>query len=232
MVKGSTSLRQEKDIIYYCDTGTVCGGASSMQVGKLEHYSYTEYDNFINANDEEKSAWALKQNAKLLPANDNDYNGSCDIGSTADWGNYFAHHTQNWKRTDLTSPENQSYAPSSDLTSEVSTSLSVSAPAGISVSTSVDHPELKRNVDYEPDEQVQAYYDFFDQSFGGGVYDAYDSDSQLGQASSWTTDRPSSGDRIAPSYLYAEFNGVECDGAGRTTTDGDNLFLFFEYADY
>lgn len=223
MADESTQLRDEADVWYYCEDGSACGN-SGAKVGRIEQYTYMEYGDFVNANGERKTAWGMEQNAKMLPAYANGSSDGCNFGKDKIWTNKKAEQVQNWQRTDLSGLENAKYNPSRDVTSESNTSFSVSAPAGVSVSTSVDHPRLERDIVYQSDRKYSGYYDF-------AGYDAADENCQLGMTSTWITNRPSSDDGIAPSYFYGEFDGYDCDLNEYRTRD-TYLFHFFSYSEF
>lgn len=204
-----TYLRQENYATY-----------NGKQAGRIEHYSeLARYDGY-NANNEPKSKWALKQNSKMLPSISNSFPD--EETQNGPWVNFDTQQVQNWKRTDLQNLENIEYSPSTDRTSSESGSVSVSFPPSLSMSTSISYPEISRNIDYDYDEQWRALYSY---NSGTTILDGMDDNCTHGGVTGWVTDRPTSGDNIAPSYYFGKFLGDNGD------TTGTSNFIFFNYYD-
>lgn len=190
-------------------------------VGMLENYSQLKRKNVENADGDKKTKWGMKQVCKMLPASDNSFNN--EEYDYAPWINYDTRQVQNWKRTDLTSLDNIDYSPASDTESDVSTTFTISFPPSLSISATADHPKVGRDITYDPNEMVKGDYYY---STATEVFAGADKDCKYGQVTGWITDRPSSGDDIAPTYFYGEFIG---DG-GRNASN--SIFYFFNYSDF
>lgn len=214
-----TFLRQEVPVYY---TDHTC----YYQVGKLEHYSSLKRYDTTNSNGEEKSKWGMSQQSKMLPAAANSFSGEKHHSDS--WVNQKTIQTQNWQRTDVPNLENIDYSPSTNKTTSYSGSFSVSIPPGLSVGASADHPNIDRSINYDPDAKVKGTYQYT--GYFGGDLASRDQNVLLGQSTGWITDRPSSGDDIAPSYFYGRFHGEVCDydpdGSTQEVLDTTNETLF------
>lgn len=213
----STFLRQEVDVVH-------SNGGCTWQVGRLEHATTLKRKDDTNANGKKKSRWGMTQSSKMLPGIANNFSSN----PNADWVNEDTEQTQNWGRTDLSNLENVNYNPSSSQTTSLDGTLTLSVPPTLGVSA--DYPKVSRTINYDPDAKVQGLYGY---SSTFGTLDAYNDNIVIGEVTGWITDRPSSGDKIAPSFLFGEFEGAGCNDSGNliATTEGETLFVFFDLVD-
>jgi hypothetical protein len=123
------------------------------------------------------------------------------------WENHWAELTQNWDRSELDDLGIWEYKPSyqDETKTSVDTSISASAPKSVGVSVSIDFPKLKIQSE-KSDNMLKSTYDFWG-TFG--PLEAADEDVQLGTVMSWDSLKPSSGDKIAPTYMYGRFIGPD-----------------------
>lgn len=190
-------------------------------VGMLENYTELKRKNVENSYGEKKTKWGMRQVCKMLPAADNSF--SNEEYTYAPWINYDTQQVQNWKRTDLTSLDNIDYSPASDTESSISTTYSISFPPSLTVSANTDHPKVGRDITYTANEKVEGDYYYSDIT---SSYDGIDKNCKFGQVTGWITDRPSSGDNIAPTYFFGKFVGDGGRGAS------DSIFHFFNFSDF
>lgn len=208
---GRYDVRHEDMVMIECDD---CSDDTAV-VGRIEMNAEMKYE----FDEDDEANWAMSQDCKMLPANDNNFSG-CE----RNWRNYDSDLVQNWSRSDLTSLENAEYSPTTDKTSEVHATFSASV-GGIGVSVGVDHPEQRRDMTYTYDEEIRGEYNQF-------TYDAAWKDTQIGHVSAWYSDRPSNGyDDIAPSYFHGGFIGDDCNGNSGEVASSD-VFEMFEWHEF
>lgn len=225
MPDGKTQLTKDKPVRYQCQDGESSCGDTNPKVGKIELYTYMEYDNTTNADGEKITNWGMEQTGKMLPGADNNFSSCSDTQIDDSWFNVECDLDQNWERSDLTGLENAKYQPSSDKTSSVDTSISAST-GGVGVSATVSHPRIKRDMTYTSDRYINGDY-----TFKG--YDGEDTDAQLSQVSTWISDRPSDGDKVSPSYQYGKFEGYNCVAAQYDIVQASaDAFMWFDYVDF
>lgn len=218
----SAVFQDGQDIWYSCTGSSSYCGDYIFHVARHQNTSRMEYTNDVDTDGDPVSIWGMEQDTQMLPGDDNDYS-TCNFAQDNNWYNHWSEVTQNWSRSDLSGLSNISYKPSQSETTEWDTSIGLSN-SGITVTANPDHPRIKRTVQYEPNSRVKSVYDY-------DGYAGQDNNLVLGQVSTWISDRPSSGDRIAPSYSYGGFDGGNCQGNSLDTA-GDSLFVFFNYNDF
>ncbi|WP_135825234.1 hypothetical protein [Halorussus ruber] len=230
-------VRFEDNQSVYHDNGDCSEKVGEYRLAtKLKRSDYIEEDS-----GDPKSEWAMKQKGFMWPLTDNhdefDFYESYFGDQWRCWHNSEAELTQNWDRSELNDLGIWNYEPSySDETqTSVNTSYGVSAPKSVGVSVSVDHPNLVIQSDLE-NNKLTATYDFRD--YWELRLDASDEDVQLGTVTAFTSARPDSNDKVAPTYMYGSFDGPEWDCYNRdgcpteqdgnlTQSPGSSLFNFF-----
>lgn len=225
MTDGTTYYNKDSGI-YIGDCSDYTGCNATIKIAKIELYTAVEYEHDKNSDGEKITVWGMEQQGKMLPGDDNnDWNGSdCDYEDRCH--NYRCHLDQNWRRSDLTNLQNAKYAPSTDKTAEINTTYTVGT-GGVSVSASADYPKIERDMDYQSDDYLNGTYHFY---WGDNYNDFYEGahyDSLLGQVSTWTSDRPSDGDNIAPTYQLGAFTTINC--SGEHANYSTDLFTMFTW---
>jgi hypothetical protein len=198
---------------------------TEIQVGQIELYTRMEYDHTKNSDGEKKTIWGMEQQGKMLPGSDNTQWNSENCDHEQDWKSKYCDLDQNWTRSDLSSLDNGKYKPSTDKEAAVDATLTIGWK-NVEVNVDVDYPKIKRDMDYRPNKGIYGNYYF-------QGYDGATDDSLLGQVSTWISDRPDSGDDIAPTWMYGEFRGPMCRDKNydRRNRDG-SLFEMFEWQDF
>lgn len=203
-----SSISRNTTVWYYCDDW--------YRTGKLEQ------DATLFINDSEnitgREEWALAQRGWMLPGQDNDFDN--------EWGssnNYRTKITQNWQRSDLTPIDHKDHAPVKDKKSSFDTELEVSS-GGAAVQVDYNIPYIKRDVQYDSGKKVKTVYTY---PYRLCCDEARDVDCNHEQLSIWTTDDPSDGDNVAPSYYFGEFRHGGC--SSDVDLSSDDLFGWLEY---
>jgi hypothetical protein len=206
------------DMTDYKDSTYVYNENNGLRVGKIEDYAILKRADVDN----NKTNWGMSQTSKLLPSLDHDFPN--EDGS---WANFnTTEQAQHWDRTDCGNLQNLDYYPTTDTIESYTTTWSISVPPGFSVSGTVDHKQIKRDIEYQSNQDVRALYDYVDTS---QTYAAYDKDTVPVLQSSWKTDRPSTGDQIAPSYIFGKFTETDDYASDPYATESDSLFnMFYE----
>lgn len=202
---GDTVRYEDNKHIYHHNSERGC----SEKVGEFRLASKLIRNDYITEDGTEKSEWAMSQNGHMWPLCDNheefNFNESYFGQQWECWLNHDAELTANWNRSDLEGLGIWKYKPSYDdeTKSVLESSVSVSAPKGVSVSASVDFPKMKVNSNLF-DHKHTCTYDFW------GDYSAYDAataDVQLGEVISFSSLRPDSYDQITRTFMHGAFEG-------------------------
>lgn len=178
---------------------------ADAKIGYLEDFAEV-YKN-TSETQSDTNDYAVTQHGYTQPAHDHD------------WGNRAfnleTRQVQNWTRSDLDPVDHLDHAPVRDKKTKFDTTISATyGGGGISVNYKI--PYIKRNVEYETEEQIKTYYRY-PQRIDGHEAKYVDCDHE--QISIWRTDPIVCGsDTITTSYYWGEFE--EYDGTSRA----DNTF--------
>lgn len=227
-------VRYDDNVSIYVNNSD-CG----TKVGEFRLYSKLKRGDYTDEyTDNERSEWAMSQKGFMWPlvANVQEFNHPVDYFGEqySCWTNDFTELTQNWNRSELGDLGIVAYSPSyqDETKTSLSGSISASAPKAVGVSVSVDSPKLKIQSE-KIDKKLKSTYEY--QNAVGGRLGAADEDVQLGTATAFDSLKPDSGDKIAPTYMYGQFNGYGFSCAWYDTcvvdnghkTPGASTFNFF-----
>ena len=192
-----------------------------FKFGEIGILSNIKREDTINVGNEPISVWGMSQETYHRPAIDNDWvNEPTSVDNIT---NKKTKLVQNWSRSDLSNLNNYSRAPAATNTTDYSGSISVSVPFGASISATASSPRIEILPDFD-NQHVAIDYDY--DNYWGQLA-AADENTQHRHVTSWISDRPSSGDKIAPSYYWGQFEGQYNTYPYESTTSAGNTFYFF-----